>query len=952
VQSERWERLEKLFEQGLKLPQAGRAAWLARACGDDAELRRELEELLRAEATPGVLDAPPLAVDDAHAAAAIVPSLPAGTQLGVWRIEQLVGRGGMGEVYAALRTDAGFKQRGALKLLRFDAIGELARFHAERQILARLEHPNIARLLDGGVAPDGRPYTVLEYVDGVSLLDYCNARHLSLDERLNLFAQVCDAVAYAHRNLIIHRDIKPANTLLDADGKVKLLDFGIAKLVDAVAANNAEATATIAPFTPDYAAPEQLTGEPVTTATDVYALGVLLFELITGERPLRTRGLSSAQALALREREAPLASRVARDNTDAPVSASALAGDLDAIVAKCLRREPAHRYDTVNGLKLDLQRHLAHEPVLAREGARLYVFGRVLRRYRWAAAAAAALILALAAGLAGTLWQARRAQTQAQLAQAQLSRAEATKQFLFGVFKASDPRQASDKPRGGITARELLDASAPRIERDFAAQPKLQIELLGTIAEIFHELKEPERYAALHGRYMDLARQHYGETDPRVIDGYLQEARYAADADDKNTAVQLLDRTDALIRQAALDHSPARARWWVIKSDTLSNDKKQQSDREQLLLRAVDLYEHTQPGEIEYINALIYLGVIYGSDRGDSAKGREFHRRAKAALALLPERDDSEAAIIEFNLALAAANLGDFSDADASYERAANLYLQTYGERDHWYWVTLSQWARSANRFGDRQRADRIFERMESVLPTNPDKEEVYFVGRAKEDHGSTLVRQGRGTEAIPLLEAVERSFTGNPVDLARARQSLGNAYDLTGRHEDARRALKQALDGQLELAAGTGTSDNARLLGARERWGLFLLEHDQTADAEKHLREVIAQDHDRNLLVAAMAHGDMAQLALARAEESVALNESIEALRIADKASDRRDPRAEARLWRLYAQALARNGNLADAHDYAQRAIDAFRRYDDPASAEIGKSVAVLAEIEQLGKR
>ncbi len=308
----RWERLQKLFSKALTLPEAERSAWLARACNDDAELLGEVTELLRAEAMAGLLDTPPIATDSANAAT-VAPSLAAGARVGAWRIEKLVGRGGMGEVYAATRIEVEFEQRGALKLLRFEAIGELARFNAERRILARLDHPGIARLLDGGIAPDGRPYTVMTFVDGVTLIDYCNARHSPLAERLALFAQVCDAVAFAHRNLIIHRDLKPANTLVDADGKVKLLDFGIAKLIDASASSDsADPNLTIAPFTPDYAAPEQLAGTAVTTATDVYALGVLLFELLTGERPLHTRGLPFAQALALlNDREAPLASRAA-----------------------------------------------------------------------------------------------------------------------------------------------------------------------------------------------------------------------------------------------------------------------------------------------------------------------------------------------------------------------------------------------------------------------------------------------------------------------------------------------------------------------------------------------------------------------------------------------------------------------------------------------------------------
>jgi tetratricopeptide (TPR) repeat protein len=785
------------------------------------------------------------------------------------------------------------------------------------------------------------------------LVAYCAARGASLGERLELFTQVCDAVAYAHRNLVIHRDLKPDNTLVDAEGKVKLLDFGIAKLLDAsAAAQSADPTMTIAPFTPDYAAPEQMAGEAVTTATDVYALGVLLFELLTGERPLRMSGLPSVQALAqLTDRVAPLASRAVREKADAPLPPSALAGDLDAIVAKCLRREPAHRYDTVNALKLDLRRHLAHEPVLAREGARLYVFGRVLRRYRWPVAAAAALVLALAAGLVGTLWQARKAATQAHAAEAQSARAEAEKKFLLDVFKASDPRRASDKPRGQITARELLDASAPRIERDFAGQPELQIELLGSIASILRELDEPERYATLHARYMDLARRQFGDSDPRVIDGYLKGAAYAADREDWAVATRTLEEVDPLIRKAGMDGSPMRARWWVIKSITLWPDKTRQAERESLLLRAVDLFERTNPADVEYNHALIYLGVIYGSDRGDRVRGREFYRRAKANLALLPERDDAQAGVIEFNLALESGVLGDFAESRASFERAADLFRQTYGEHHHWYWKTLAYWADAVCREGDRQGAGRLFEQMTPLLPADPTQEELLYVARAQKVEAECLVSQGRARDGIPLLEDAVRKVDSKPLDRARMRQALGDAYDRAGRHDDARRLLEQAFNDNLELATSVGELDNARLLGARERWGRFLLARGQSEPAERQFGEVIAQDHGRNLEVTAMAHGGLAQSALLRGDANTALRASTEALRVFGKSTGARSLRTAPSLWRIHAQVLARTGDRAAAHDYAQRALDAFRRYDDPASAEIAKAAEVLAEVDAIAQ-
>jgi len=494
VQPERWMRLERIFADSLALPEAARAAFLERTCGDDADLRSEIEALLRAHEAPGALDAPPYSPKTS----APQPSLTAGTCLGHWRIERLIGRGGMGEVYAALRADGAFEQRVALKLLRYEAAGEMERFHAERRILARLEHPGIARLLDGGMAPDGRPYTVMEYVEGRTLTDYCRERRAQLSERLNLFAKVCDAVAFAHRNLVIHRDLKPANILVDAGGAVKLLDFGIAKLLD-VASLPRDADVTMAPFTPEYAAPEQLSGEPVTTATDVYALGVLLFELLTGERPLRTQGLPSTQALKLvMDREAPTPSRIALAKPDSPVAARLLTGDLDAIVAKCLRKEAGHRYETVDALKRDVERHARNEPVLAREGARLYVFGRLLRRYRWAVTGVAALIVALAAGLAGTIWQARRAETQARTS-------AAVQGFLSDLFRANSSNQDDPVKARQTTARELLDLGVKKIDTAMIDAPAAKVSVLGLLSELYEDLALDDEAVRLRRQAVDLS---------------------------------------------------------------------------------------------------------------------------------------------------------------------------------------------------------------------------------------------------------------------------------------------------------------------------------------------------------------------------------------------------------------------------------------------------------------
>lgn len=538
MHKDRWERIELLFADAVELTVARRAAFLARACGDDDKLREEIDALLHAHDAPGVLDASPHRSNPAIAQA----SLAGGSRVGAWRVERLIGRGGTGEVYAAVRADAEFEQRAALKLLRHEAVGQLDRFHGERQILARLEHPGIARLLDGGMTADGRPYTVMEYVEGRTLTEFCRENGSSLRERVNLFEQVCDAVAFAHRNLVVHRDLKPDNILVTAEGSVKLLDFGIAKLID-MAAPPAEVDNTIAPFTPDYAAPEQLDGQPITTATDIYALGVILFELLAGQRPFRTHGLPSSQALRmLTDRTAPLASRVASSNLDAPLPARRLGGDLDAIVAKCLRKQASHRYETVIGLKRDLEAHRRNEPVLARSGARTYVAARLLRRYRWALAAVSLLIVTLVVGLVATLWQARRADTQARTS-------AAVQAFLSDIFRANSSNQDDPAKARLTTARELLDIGAKKVASSMGDAPAAKLSVQNLLGELYDDLALDDEAVLLRKQALDTTRNLYGPTSTETVTalGNLAGSMHASSSVNERgkvlaEALEILDR--------------------------------------------------------------------------------------------------------------------------------------------------------------------------------------------------------------------------------------------------------------------------------------------------------------------------------------------------------------------------------------------------------------------------
>jgi eukaryotic-like serine/threonine-protein kinase len=524
--------VDALLDELLDAPEARRARKLADLRIDDPAVRAELESLLQAAHAASEF----LATPARPAAQGIDQGLPAGASLGPWRIDRRIGRGGMGEVYEATRTQGGFHQRVAVKILQLDADSQAERFLAEREILARLEHPGIARLHDGGVTGDGRPYMAMEFVEGSPITAYCEEHHASLDQRLRLFMQVCDAVAYAHQHLVVHRDLKPSNILVSTTGHVKLLDFGIAKLLDV---ERAQLTMTrAAPLTPACASPEQLAGGPVTTASDVYALGLLLFELLTGVHPWIGAEAPVLHALrTLMSRPAPLASRTAAGRASAPVPPRRIQGDLDAIVAKALREEPPRRYPTVEALKLDVARVLLGEPVDARAGARMYVFGRMVRRYRWAAIAAVAVFLSLAGGLGVAAYQARQASIERDIALRDAAREEAVRYQLTRMFRTALADQGSEP----ATAKGMIDNSALRVLREYRDRPQLAGQLVLTLADLYGALEDVAGQGSLLEAFVGQAGP---DADPLAL----------ADARQKLAGIELLrgqpDRAAALLDQA------------------------------------------------------------------------------------------------------------------------------------------------------------------------------------------------------------------------------------------------------------------------------------------------------------------------------------------------------------------------------------------------------------------
>ncbi len=402
---EQWQRLEEVFLAAADLPAESQTAYLDSACRGDAELRREVEAMLAASAVNLIESAIASAVDGLAEQPDRDPLV--GTWLGPYRIAGLLGRGGMGAVYRAVREDDQFRKQVAIKVIpRLLAGPEMvARFRSERQILANLEHSNIARLFDGGTT-DGIPYLVMEYVEGVPITEYVRTKSLSIPDRLRLMQSVCGAVLYAHRNLVIHRDLKPANILVTADGAVKLLDFGVAKLADP-AAVGAELTSKLM-MTPDYASPEQIRGEPVTVASDVYSLGVVLYEVLTGERPCRIASPSLLDVERVVRKTEP--GKPSSIETLPARTRRRLAGDLDNIVLTALHKDVSRRYGSAEQLSEDIRRHLQGLPIQARPDTLIYRGGKFLRRNQWTVAAGFLVAASLVTGTVIAVRQARAAQ--------------------------------------------------------------------------------------------------------------------------------------------------------------------------------------------------------------------------------------------------------------------------------------------------------------------------------------------------------------------------------------------------------------------------------------------------------------------------------------------------------------------------------------------------------------
>jgi tetratricopeptide (TPR) repeat protein len=553
-----WPAISALLDEALALPEAGRDTFVQSLSGEHAQYRDTLRALLAQAAgveTDEFLGTLPKLTRMAERGP--LTELEAGDDIGPYRLLSELGTGGMGAVWLAERADGTLKRKVALKLPRLVwARGLAERMARERDILASLEHPHIARLYDAGVDQHGRPYLALEYVEGQSIDVYARDRALSVRQKLDLLLQVCSAVAFAHSRLVVHRDLKPSNILVTADGQVRLLDFGIAKLMEGDNAKETQLTqAAGRALTLDYASPEQIKGEPIGTAGDVYSLGVVAYELLTGAKPYKLkRGSAAELEEAIASADPPKASDATTDRQ----AKRGLKGDLDAILNSALRKSVSERYPTTHAFAEDLRRHVAGERVLARKDTSLYVVRRLARRHGRSGAIAAAVvtafavgiglgaaalaILALGVGLAVAVWQAANAKRKAAEATANAARAEAVQQYLVGIFQANSAKQPDPHKARQTTARELLDVGRVTFREALLSQPAAKAKVAALLSKLYSELGLAKEAADLARETVQLAGQVHGESSKEYlcalsdliyalshVSGSLDERRQAGD---------------------------------------------------------------------------------------------------------------------------------------------------------------------------------------------------------------------------------------------------------------------------------------------------------------------------------------------------------------------------------------------------------------------------------------
>ena len=813
MSGERWRELQDLFTAARAVDGDARERLLQQRARENPSLVAEVRSLLAADAQPGIMDA--LAPELESVAGALQDTAP--ERIGPYRMLGEIGRGGMGVVYLAERADGQFVQRVAIKLIETsDAADPLhQRFLAERQILAGLVHPNIARLLDGGITGDGRPYLVMEYVDGLPITTYCDRHRLDIRARLRLFADVCAAVQHAHQNLVIHRDLKPGNILVSTDARVHLLDFGIAKLM------NPALTASPAPLTraewrimtPEYASPEQVRGESLTTASDIYSLGILLYELLCGQSPYKITTGSAVE----------IAKAICEQDPERPsVRVRVLDGDLDSIALKALRKEPGRRYASADMFRQDIDRYLAGLPVLAHRGSRRYRLGKFWRRHRVETTAAALVLAALVAGLTIAIWQGRRATRERDRAEHALAESTEVTNFLVELFQTGDP---GDVPASQLSALDLLQRGAARAD-ELSSQPIVRARLLDVIGQMSFHLGRLDEAQGRFEQAVALRRAAPGGMSLDLATSLIHLSWVHRTRSDLDRARPLV--TEALeIRRRALPANHPDVADALYELGWLSFQREQ----ERLYREALTILTAAGSAADRQVTLLLALATnLRRQGRLTEAVAAAREAFAIAERSLGPAHHVTGSAMI---------HLGDHvHDIEQDAARAEQLYrtglavmTRHFGDSSIRLIHGLNSLAGLLSRRRDVE-AERLYRQALSISQSATGPEHPRVAERQHRLAGE-LARQGRLSEAESLAkQALELSIrtvgARHPVIATSRLPLLADIYDLQGRHAAADETYRAAFE---QLTSG------GVMVGQMHRdYGLLLLRRTDHPRAEQQL--------------------------------------------------------------------------------------------------------------------
>jgi eukaryotic-like serine/threonine-protein kinase len=879
-----WTRLDEVFQGALEIPAADRAAYLERACSGDPHLRADIEAMLTAEAVgierfvPG--DEPPKADAD--------PLV--GMRLGPWRLVELIGRGGMGTVYLAERADGQYEQRVAVKVVPSSAHhqGASLRFKAETHILGRLSHSNIARLLDAGFTPEGSAYLVMEYVGGSPITEYCDARQLTIEERLRLFLKVACATQHAHQSLVVHRDLKPSNILVSHDGEVKLLDFGIAKLLEADHPLADVTTPELRALTPAYAAPEQLRGEPVTTAADVYVLGAVLYELLTGCRPTRVERTAGGwpasetlppapsawvrRKLALRGSDRGAArSQVADARRTSPARlARRLDGDIDRVVLKALQPEPDRRYGSAGLLAADIERLLDGRPVAAQPDRVAYRMRRFVGRHRIGVAMTVLLCASILTSAVVAIVQARALAVERDRARLQASRAERASELIADLFRLAEPGPGSQD----ITARQLLDRGTSRIAAQLAGDPAMQAALFNVVGRLYGNLSLHDAAIEVLQRALDL--QRHGQPEVSLTQAetmhwlgelYIRKNEYATAEELLRTALHSRRASDAPASEIAatlealgrglsfagryeeaggrlrealeirrrMPGPPAQLMSALNELAVTIHRLGDTPGAEALFREAADVGRRVTAPSPEKVEGLLHHArLVHRFDR-DAAGAEVIYREALGMARAIYVDDHQTTATILGELARGVRDLGRLAAAETLVRDAHAMFVRLYGVRHRESMIASQTLASILHEQGKRSDAEHL---LRDALET---ARALFGAGHpstlgAMRSLASTLEAQGKFDESLALrqLELDEATEARGRLDVyvAIALAGLGEHALARGDVPLAERSFAQALDIRQQIHP----PDHWRIHHARALVGVARLRAGRLAEAERDL--------------------------------------------------------------------------------------------------------------------